>query len=210
LDNYDHPHIKAVGCKIFYDQLTKREFLCVLKELRLRPDCSDHPLNDAVSGLDLDAFAEKLQGLSSFLQSNAELRVIHLKRRNILRAHLSLCMAMRTGCYWTINERQASDSAPLELSYPFCCRAFERTRADELKYDDFFKDHSKLDVFYEDLVDNRRAVLREIFDLLDVPESEVSSEMKKQNSGKMSDLILNYWELKEQFKGSPWEHFFED
>ena len=142
----------------------------------------------------------------AYLRDQENLKVIHLKRHNILKAHLSLRKAFKTDMW--VDTRGAEEcSVPMSLDYEDCLQAFTWTRDCEEKYDAFFNGNHKIDVLYEDLCDDCRSELKRIKEFLGV---DVEPSDNRQSRPPLSKAISNYFELKERFRGTSWEEFFED
>ena len=73
-----------------------------------------------------------------------------------------------------------------------------------------FSRNKLLTIYYEDLVKNPESEFKKVTDLLDLHYNEPQTKLRKQNPEKLSDLIINYDELKTAFLGSKWERLFED
>lgn len=144
-----------------------------------------------------------------WLQADRALHVIHLKRRNILRTHLSMVQAMRTG-RWFGRSGRTEDQAPVTLGYSECLRAFEDTRAAENEYDARFAGHPVLEIAYEDLVSGGNGEAARIQAFLQLPQRPLKQGLLKQSHLSLTEAVRNYGELKTAFSGTPWAGFFED
>jgi LPS sulfotransferase NodH len=143
------------------------------------------------------------------LVDQTSLRIIHIKRRNILRTHLSRKQAGRTDAW--VNTTGSSDSRPPEiLDYDECLKDFQQTRTYEEQNDKLFQGHPLTDVFYEDLADDYRKEMLRIQEFLGVVKEDVKPQTFKQSSQPLSQAIANYAQLKARFAGSQWASFFED
>lgn len=140
------------------------------------------------------------------------LYVIHLKRRNILRTLTSRKIAGIQDV-WLITDTNRSNKVKekaVEFTVDELEKGFKQTRYWEYAGDRMFSDHQILDVYYENLVKNPQDEFEKITDLLGLPKSHPTTHFRKQNPEKLSELIINYEELKTAFEGSEWESFFED
>jgi len=135
-----------------------------------------------------------------------ELKVLHLKRRNQLRVHLSMSVAMRTKQFVSTNERKSHQLA-IALDYNKCLNWFETAKAWEMKFDSYFKD--SLVLCYEDLAKNYTQNMRIIQEYLNVRVGETRSILKKQARLPLDKAIINFDQLKSRFIGSEWEVYFE-
>ena len=145
----------------------------------------------------------------AYLQAETGIRVIHLKRKNILKTHLSRKKAAATDLWEKTSHRQERQTT-FELDYDECLSDFIRTRQWEREFDAFFQSHPMLEIFYEDLAANRAREMRRVEQFLNVDFEEVQPSTRKQSKAKLSETILNYDTLKSRFAGSEWEVFFED
>lgn len=160
-----------------------------------------HPLDD-----DSCAIWQDLEALDN-------LRVIHLKRKNILRTLISRKIAgyhdvwvdKATDGNDNVCRRKAVSFSPKELR-----RGFEQTRQWEASGAQRFAGHPLISVYYEDLVRQPEAVFSKITDFLGVAYVQPKTALKKQNPERLRDLLVNYGELKEAFSGTEWQDFFED
>lgn len=148
--------------------------------------------------------------LWTYLVKQEEIKVIHMKRRNMLRTHLSRKRAMLTDVWITQQPNELKQSVgPISLDYEECLEEFTKTRDWEQQYDSLFKNHDRVDVFYEDLDEDYLNEMGRIQKFLGVNVTEVQPSTAKQSKRRpLSSSILNYSELKEQFTGTPWEEFF--
>ncbi len=144
-----------------------------------------------------------------FLRKQQELRVIHLKRNNTLRLTLSLKKAHLTD-EWFDTAGDQEDDLVISLDYEECLQAFTQVPEASKQYDIYFEDNHKIDVFYEDLCNHREREMKRIQEFLGVDYEIVEPSTYKQSKQLLSKAISNYFELKKQFRGTPWEEFFEE
>lgn len=152
---------------------------------------------------------EQWAPLWSYLRQDEAIKVLHIKRRNILKTHLSRQRAMQTD-NWVNTSGERARNSPLRLSYDECLQDFEQTRRWEEEYDAFFAGHDRLELIYEDLAASYADQMRRVQSFLGVPLQELAPETYKQSSEPLSKAIANYDELKEKFAGAPWRQFFSD
>jgi LPS sulfotransferase NodH len=137
------------------------------------------------------------------------LRVIHIKRRNILAQYLSLQVAHKTNV-WSSTQRDTRAPAPIRLGAEECRKHFEWVRALEAEIDGFFAGHRMLQVSYEELLADRKGEMTRIQRFLDVPEEEVRAKTVRQRTVPLREAIVNYDELAAYFRGSEWADFFAE
>lgn len=173
-----------------------------------------HPFPDQIGAVGFKLFyyhAESPQWrpLWSYLAGQREIRVIHIKRRNILQTHLSRARALRSR-RWVNTDGTKEKQRPIHLDYEECLADFVQTRAWERQYDALFHEHRKIDVAYEALARGYHEQMERIQQFLGVTVQTVAPQTFKQSTLPLSEAISNYHELKERFAGSAWESFFTE
>lgn len=148
-----------------------------------------------------------LEEIWPHLQARTDIRVLHIKRRNILRTHLSRERAVRTD-RWANVTGEREKEPPIALKYEDCLQDFIQTRQWEEEYDRFFANHQMLNVVYEELLANFDQQVSLIQDFLEVRRKKLESDTHKQSHQSLSESIANFDELKEKFAGTQWEAFF--
>jgi LPS sulfotransferase NodH len=205
------PEIAAVGFKMFYEHLTRSYFEKPLNlpgvsaQLRARWTQFSSFIE---SNYEWEALNERFRKTWEFLYGDRSLSVIHLKRRNMLHTLISIRRAFMTSQWWCL--KSSSGVAPtLHLHPDECCRYFHMldTRAQEA--DTAFQGHPKLEVSYEALAERQDDTMEEIFAFLKVPYAPVTTRMKKQNLTPPCEAVANYDQLKNYFRDTKWNVFFE-
>jgi LPS sulfotransferase NodH len=153
--------------------------------------------------------SERNQSVWSFLQQQDDLRVVHLKRRNILRTHLSLHKAIQTD-HWIQLQDGDHDRATVRLDPERCEQVFVETRNHERAMDAFFSHQPKLELHYEDLGERYVDQMRRVCDFLGLDSTTEPPPTRQQASMRLSEAIENYAELERRFRGTEWEPFFEE
>lgn len=206
------PEIAATGFKIFYDHLTKDYFSKLIDPSqaaeRLRRKFSEFA-SFVETSYDWPTLEARFQRTWEFLAADRSLAVLHLKRRNMLNTLVSYKTAFITTQWWSLKERH-QEPTTLSLDPDECRRYFSKLEGWTTAADAAFTAHRTLDVFYEDLVAQEQRALDAIFTFIGVPPHAVSTIMKKQIQAPVSEIVLNYGQLKESFKGTKWHVFFED
>jgi LPS sulfotransferase NodH len=144
-----------------------------------------------------------------YLGNSKEIRIIHLKRKNILETHLSRQRALVTDKWANVSgDKEAQPTIP--LNYEECLQDFVQTRAWERENDEYFSQHPLMGVYYEELASDYQREMEGIQAFLGVDSEPVAPQTFKQATLPLSKSITNYFELKKQFSGTPWEDFFSD
>jgi LPS sulfotransferase NodH len=150
-----------------------------------------------------------LTAIWEHLREAQEVRVIHIKRANILSTHLSRARAERSR-RWVNLDGHREDEAPIRIDPEACREDFERTRGWEEECGAFFAGHPLIDVLYERLAEEPSEEARRVQQFLGLPVEAVAPQTHKQTRVPMAAAIENYGELKAFFRGTEWESFFEE
>jgi LPS sulfotransferase NodH len=143
-----------------------------------------------------------------YVKQDKQLRIIHIKRQNILEAHLSRVVAGYTDT-WRLNGKQKSEEA-MVITIPFdeCLKIFQETRQQEIEYDAIFSDHPKLEMTYETLSQDFGREMERVQKFLKIDPEPLAPATKKQAKRPLSSRIANFNELKDRFAETCWSSFF--
>jgi len=142
------------------------------------------------------------------LAGQAAIKVIHLKRRNLLKAQLSRQKAAGTK-EWIKYSAERQHNA-VTLTYDDALARFTQTRQWEAEYAALFASHPLLDVYYEDLAADYEQQMSRLQAFLGVTSQAIQPPTQKRPQQLLSEQIANYHELKAMFANSPWSTFFEE
>lgn len=144
------------------------------------------------------------------------LRIIIIKRLNLLDVFVSREKAIQTEI-WCIflNQKHlltdyASKIKPIYVDPKILKDFFDLYIQTYQFYERFFKDLPNIQIIYEEMITNYSQTFNKIFDFLGVKAVEIISPLIKQNTQKHQEFIINYLELKEYFKDTPYSKFFND
>ncbi len=144
-----------------------------------------------------------------YLRERRDLKVVHLKRRNLLRTHLSRKRAALTD-QWVKTTGQPDGSVVVTLDFDECLKDFAQTRTWELECDEYFAAHTRREVTYEALAGDYGTEIQSLHEFLGVPFQPAKPSTFKQAKQPLSAMIANYPELKERFTGTGWAEFFTE
>ncbi|MEJ7582502.1 MAG: hypothetical protein WKF43_00150 [Acidimicrobiales bacterium] len=144
------------------------------------------------------------------LRAIADLHVVHLKRRNVLRTLTSRKLAGSTNV-WLDRGRPGSvvDKPVVRFSAHELERAFTQNEAWEAACDRDFRDQRRLELTYEDLVSGP-ALLDEVTAFLGVDAQPLRTTLHRQNPEPLSALIADFDELRQKFRRTRWSAFFDE
>lgn len=143
-----------------------------------------------------------------YLKGQKDIKIIHLKRKNMLKTYFSLKKAELTNI-WVNTSEANSDNSSIFLKYEDCLKYFVETQNWQNKCDALFSNHNKIDIVYEELVSDFQTQMKDIQQFLGVDYEFVTPATSKQSKLPLNESISNYYELKEKFKATPWAEFFK-
>lgn len=143
-----------------------------------------------------------------YLLGQSDLKILHLKRRNLLKTFLSRKQAGLTGEYIKYTANGAD--APLTLDPDEALVFFEQMRTGEEEYDALLAGRPLIEVIYEEMTKNYAAEMQRIQAFLGVEPEDIDPGTAKRPGRSLTSQIENYAELKDRFQGSPWEPFFTE
>ena len=198
---------RAKGFKLMYDQLSIHE----LQRSNWPAHTSERILTDIASihqnsRLPMRELERRLSHALYQLTSDTDLRVIHLKRTNLLDLLISTKRAISEDNW----HGKSYTTAAITLSPEECEHFFEHTLNQQQKYDRLFEKCDVLQVTYEQLTENTDNCLRTIQRHLSIPQMNVqTSGTRRQSASTRSDVLANHAELKQHFSSSRWARFFD-
>jgi len=162
------------------------------------------------------------------LQHMPNLKVIHLRRQNLLRRHLSHIRA-RTSQQWHnwssaqlphislletppanhIDQYQKLNDV-LTLDPTVMQQDFTEVNLWQQRAEELLSHHNCCHVLYEDIHDNFHGECSRILSFLGVGQQTLKSGVNKLENRPLSQSIANYAELKSLFQHTPWISYFED
>ncbi|MBE7443828.1 MAG: sulfotransferase domain-containing protein [Planctomycetia bacterium] len=145
-----------------------------------------------------------------YLKDQKDLKIIHLTRINTLKLILSLKKAFKSNRWTDIAGQGQEEDFVVSLDYKECLHEFTWSEEVKKQYDIYFEDSPKIDVFYENLSKNYNDEIRRVQEFLGINYEVARPSTYQQSKQPLSKSISNYFELKEKFKRTPWEKFFED
>lgn len=133
-------------------------------------------------------------------------KVVHLKRRDLLALQLSMTKALESKEWSTTKEKKDKEGS-ISLAYEDCLKGFETVQGWQEAFDAFFPEH--LEIYYEDILDDYHGEMRRVQEYLGVEYQPTHSPLKKQSVLPLHQAIANYGELRERFSDGPWAYLFD-
>lgn len=144
-----------------------------------------------------------------YLENQKEIHILHIKRKNLLQTHISRIKANANNS-WVNTNGEKEKQVAINVDPVACLKDFEQTRRWEHHAEELFQNHPKLDIFYEDLSNDYQPVLKTVQEFLNLDYFPVQPQTFKQSVLSLSQSISNYEEIKNYFKNSPYQEFFNE
>ena len=151
----------------------------------------------------------RIRPLGRHLAGTPDLKVVHLRRGNLLRQYLSRVIASRTG-QWGVRSPEDRQLPQVDLSARRCRRYFEKTRRLQEAHGQSFERCDVLSVAYEELDSQYEHQMERVQRFLGVEALALRARSVKHEVRPLAEAIRNYDALRAAFAGTPWaEHFDE-
>jgi LPS sulfotransferase NodH len=153
---------------------------------------------------------ERARRIWDHLLANRDIRVIHLVRHNLLEAFVSRSVALRTGEWLRRPGREAATAPePFDLD-PRDCGWFFNYHTERREWARAtFAAHPFLEISYDELSADLQASLGRVFAFLGVDPIAVEPPYRKQAGVPVREQIGNFAELRDTFRGTAYEWFFD-
>lgn len=158
-----------------------------------------------------DSNHKNINCLHDLLVERKDIKIIHLKRRNLLELVASREVAKKTGQWVLTKKSERKELVTVELSPEKCEVLFNQIEEKQNRIEQLYKQHDAIEVFYEDLIDPSKKTMKEIVHFINpnISYCDETSNMLKQNQYTMQQVLSTYDELKHHFVESKWSVFFE-
>jgi len=149
-------------------------------------------------------------GARTALLADIDIKIIHLRRRNLLRRYLSSLPAKPA-----LVAAELKAGAPPRIGGvridPFACQAdFERTLRSDTLIQRMFQKHQILDIDYEDLTGAQEERFQaELLDFLGLAPHPLQATISKAANDDLASLISNLTEVRAHFQNTPFINFFQ-
>lgn len=138
------------------------------------------------------------------LKADENLRIIHLRRKNLLKMQLSKRIMGTTGhCRSQLPDGERIRLDPERLRRVFLDDSEERELSS-------YQSDYRFELVYEDLERDVQRVMKEVQLFLDQPPQHLRSNYRKLQKRPLPQVIENFEALREVFRETPFSKFFSD
>ncbi|QDU61700.1 hypothetical protein Pan216_25620 [Planctomycetes bacterium Pan216] len=150
------------------------------------------------------------QSVWRLLRADTGIKLIHLKRTNLLARLLSEVNALRTNRWLAEKGTRIPLLPPVTLDKRQCLESFQFVERQIGLVDEYFEKHESMDVVYEEMNADVPGTLAKVQEYLGVRIVPITPVTQKIERRLLSEAIANYAELKRAFQGTKWASFFEE
>jgi LPS sulfotransferase NodH len=144
------------------------------------------------------------------IAANRKLRIIHLRRNNLLRRYVSHYIASHvTRVTLAVSNQPIPDLPCIRLDPVACEKDFETVLAREAEFTALFDSHPHFSISYEDMVRGDLNKLDHLLGFLNVSPRPLTTPTQKLGRDDLRTVIENFDELREYFSNSRFAQFFE-
>ena len=149
--------------------------------------------------------------LMHHLGDDTEIKIVHLRRENLLERFLSQHVAVKVTKVYNISDEadRPADPGPVYLPIDECEDDFARTERRQARFHDCFAGHDAIEVTYEQLVASREVTLRRVQEFLGLEPRPLETIHKRLRNRSLGDSIENWDELRLHFATTRFARFFE-
>jgi LPS sulfotransferase NodH len=130
-----------------------------------------------------------------YVVENEDIRVIHLRRHNVLKSHISALLMNKR---YELHAMAPTKTVWIHVNPARAIRSMRKMRARYERFDRAFERHPRLQVTYENLFDGKYLHVEtcsRICDFLGIAQHRMESRQMKLNPESLRDMVTNYDEL---------------
>ena len=135
--------------------------------------------------------------------------IIHLQRKNILKAAISLVRARETGVYVSSNDVVAIGQKVL-INPTLILDELKTYESEKSECESHLLNNPMLNISYEDFFADQSTSVQLIMNFLGIDEQALKTpNLVKTNPEKISERLENFEEVRQALAGTPWENFLD-
>jgi LPS sulfotransferase NodH len=152
-----------------------------------------------------------------FLQERKDIRIMHLRRENLLKQYVSKALlsrkrGTRKDRPWSPHATSPVPVVSTRISPDKAMREMRRVRELFGEFEQLLTGHRKIELVYEQLISGQSlstAAWAAVSELLEIEPAEVASDQIKINPSNLRPMVENYDELAAALKGTEFERFLD-
>jgi hypothetical protein len=151
--------------------------------------------------------------VKKFLINHPEIKIIHLRRDNLLKQYVSKALLGRKRSRrWEPHSNKKLPVVSTYISPESAIRDMQNTLNQIDYYERFFSNHKKIELVYENMINGKclnETVTNEICELLSIEKRPLCCDLVKVNPNRLELMIDNYSELVSALKGTHFERYLD-
>ena len=155
---------------------------------------------------------ENKKALLGELLAAKKIKVLKIDRKDFFRTFVSLRIAEKTNQWSNSGDQQVGlKKKQMMLTAEECIAAFENYEKAETETMLLLKQFNipVLEIDYDELDNQPEATLIQVQQFLGVKKKKLFTLLAKQNPEEITDLVVNYLELKQELSGTKWELLYK-
>jgi LPS sulfotransferase NodH len=148
-----------------------------------------------------------------YLTRHPEIRVIHLRRDNLLKQHVSkLLLSAKRERAWQTHTTHSIPVVSVRVSAKHAIADMRRVRDAFLEFERLLSGHRRIELLYERLFSGptlSREAWEKLTELLEIEPASVGSDLIKMNPNDLRPMVENYDELAAALSGTEFERYLD-
>jgi LPS sulfotransferase NodH len=143
---------------------------------------------------------------------HTEIRVIHLRRDNLLKQHVSKVLAPKKFAQQPWGSTKPLPAISTRISPARAIKEMQRAQELFQKYERLFSRHPRIELVYETMIEGQslsEEAAAAVTDLLELDPAPMSARAVKVNPDNLEPLVENYDELVRALRGTEFERFLD-
>ena len=153
------------------------------------------------------------RAVRAWLKEHKEVRIIHLRRDNLLKQHVSkLLLGVRRERPWQPHTDHEIPVASVHVSPERAVKDMQRVRDNFIRFEKLLSDHRKTELVYERMCHGQtltQEAWEQISDLLEIESVPIAADLVKMNPDDLRPMVENYDELAAALAGTEFERFLD-
>jgi len=153
------------------------------------------------------------KSVKNFLQQHTEIRIIHLRRDNLLKQYISKrLLGVKRRKRWEPHSTVKLPVVSVRINPDAAIKAMLHCKKQFNEFEELLSSHNKIEVIYEDMIDGKRLndkTTKAICGLLDIEYRPLFCDLVKTNPNQLKLMIENYEDIKIALKNTEFERFLD-
>ena len=151
----------------------------------------------------------RFNSIWNWLESNKDVKIILLKRQNLLASYASFLLAIKDN-KWNIKDELDRTKSTVNIDPENLSKYISKRKSYDDKIKRNIRYHKILEINYEEMSKNSVYTMRMVQDFLETEILNLKVRLVKQEIRALPEVIENFEELKASFSGTKYENFFYD